>query len=329
MIKFASTIRKVGLCLALASLGVVAVWGTWKLTSLDRPHVDFTDRMQVTDAPARGSGGSDGKLRFAVATMVSAEATFSTYGDLVDRIGRDVGRADAFIVRPSYAEVRKLLEQGKVDVAFVCTGTYVHSLGRKRIKLLVQPEFADGLEYRCLILVSARSNAWKWQDLRGRVMAFTDPESNTGCLVPRVLLTDHGEDPGSFFTKIVFTGSHDRSILAVARSAVDAAAVDALIWQSKLKGNPDLERKVRVVWQSETFGPPPIVIPAGLDDSLAGALRKAFLAMHSDAEGRRILSDIGIRRFIPARPGSYESARSVHERLGKGGRQNDSEPVVC
>jgi len=61
-----------------------------------------------------------------------------------------------------------------VDIAFVCTGTYVHSLQKKRIRLLVQPEFEEPLEYRCLVIVPAKGKAETLGDLRGKVMAFTD-----------------------------------------------------------------------------------------------------------------------------------------------------------
>jgi len=123
------------------------------------------------------------------------------------------------------------------------------------VKLLVQPEFEDGLEYRCLLIVPVQSSATKWEDLRGAVMAFTDRESNTGCIVPTAALADLDHTPEAFFKKVVFTGSHDRSIRAVALGAVDAACVDSLVLESNLHQDPSLRPRVKVIWQSEAFGP--------------------------------------------------------------------------
>ena len=150
-------------------------------------------------------------------------------------------------------------------------------------------------------------------------MAFTDPESNTGCLVPSGMLVDNGYDPKSYFGKVVFTGNHDRSILAVALGVVDGAAVDSLVWESNLREDPTLERRVRVIWQSERFGPPPIVVPSGLEESLENALREAFLALDKDEEGREILSAIGIKRFVPARQEDYRTVVELFERLQERG----------
>jgi phosphonate transport system substrate-binding protein len=240
--------------------------------------------------------------------MVSAEATFSTYRRLVEKVAGCIGREAAFILRPSYADVRRALEQGRVDVAFVCTGTYIHAMPGGKIRLLVQPEFENGLQYRSLLIVPAGSSAEQLADLRGATMAFTDPESNTGCLVPSVTLARQGSDPASFFGRVVFTGSHDRSIQSVALGLVDAAAVDALIWESLKLEDRSLDARVRVIWASEVFGPPPIVVPEGLDKELENSLGKALLTLHEDEEGQRILHAIGIKRFVPAREEDYRTA---------------------
>jgi phosphonate transport system substrate-binding protein len=252
--------------------------------------------------------------------MISAEATFSTYRRLVSKVAHAVGRQETFVLRPSYADVRRALEKGEVDVALVCTGTYVHALPQGKVRLLVQPEFEEGLEYRSLLIVPAASSASRLEDLRGGVVAFTDAESNTGCLVPRATLAGRGWQAGEFFREILFTGSHDRSIQATALGIVDAAAVDSLIWESAKHQDPALARSVRVIWASEAFGPPPIVVPVTVDERLAESLRDAFLSLGEDSEGRQILSALGIRRFVPARSTDYRSAVALYESLqGQGG----------
>ncbi len=301
--------------MVLAGFGLAVVWCARSIARLSEPFVDFSHRVSPANGTIASYTEDSNRLRFGVATMVSAEATFSTYRLLVERICRDVGRPEAFVVRPSYADVRRGLEEGRIDVALVCTGTYVHSLGRGRIKLLAQPEFEGTLQYRGLIIVPAESSFESLDDLRGAVMAFTDLESNTGCLVPREALASRGYDPRSFFRRIVFTGSHDRSILAVTLSAVDAAAVDALVWESKLQEDPSVAERVRIIWQSEPFGPPPIVVPASIEPDLENALREAFLALDKDEEGREILSAIGIRRFVVPRPECYETAVALYRRV--------------
>jgi phosphate/phosphite/phosphonate ABC transporter binding protein len=308
--------RKALLCTLLAGVGVAAVLVAIRMLDSREPLADLSQRT-VEVEPGTRSAREDGSLRFAVAAMVSVESTFSTYRSLVQRICRDVGQREAFVLRPSYAEVRQALEDGEVSVAFVCTGTYTRALSSKRIKLLVQPEFEKGRQYRSVLLVPARRSARKLEELRGGVMAFTDPESNTGRFVPTVMLAKRGWTPETFFRKVMFTGSHDRSIQAVASGIVDVAAVDSLIWESAKQRDPSLADRVKMIESSEPFGPPPVVVPVGLDPALEQSLQRAFLALDKDEEGRSILSAIGIKRFVLPRPEDYRTASELYRRFAE------------
>ncbi|MHC4606240.1 MAG: substrate-binding domain-containing protein [Planctomycetota bacterium] len=304
------------ICVVVAGACIFFVYVAIGAGGFGEPWVDLEAGAREVE---RSSRGRDSSLRFAVASMVSAEETFSKYRQLVRTIGRRVGREDAFILRPSYADVRRELEAGRIDIAFVCTGTYVHSQADGKVELLVRPEFEGGAEYRSLLIVPALSPCRVLEDLRGKTMALTDPESNTGCLVPYAILLDGGLDPKRFFGKTVFTGSHDRSIQAVARGLVDVAAVDSLIWNSKLREDPPLAGKVRILLQSEPFGAPPILVPGGLEADLREALRKALVGLHEDEEGRKMLSAMGIARFVPARKEEYSTAVEMYRRVQSSG----------
>jgi phosphonate transport system substrate-binding protein len=66
-----------------------------------------------------------------------------------------------------------------------------------------------------------------------------------------------GERPSSFFSDFTYTYSHDNSIMAVARSLVDAAAVDGHQWEYFNLRNPQYTQLTRVIKKSEPFGNPP------------------------------------------------------------------------
>ncbi len=146
-------------------------------------------------------------------------------------------------------------------------------------------------------------------------MAFTDPESHTGRDVLCAMLAERGLRPDSFFGKVIFTGNHDRSIEAVAHGIVDAATVHGCVLELAKREDKSLGERVRTIWASETFGPPPIVVPVTVDAGLRSSLREAFLALDKDQEGRAILAPLGISRFVEPRPEDYTSAIALLERL--------------
>ena len=61
-------------------------------------------------------------------------------------------------------------------------------------------------------------------DLKGKNLGLVDPNSTSGNNVPRFELDKAGIDPEKHFGKVVFTGSHENALLALAQGTVDVAA---------------------------------------------------------------------------------------------------------
>jgi phosphonate transport system substrate-binding protein len=270
------------------------------------PHVSFSKWV-----PVKQSEAEDDVFRFAVAGMVSPEETWVTYKELVDYIADHVGNDTSMVLKPTYGEVRVLLEQNAVHSAFVCTGTYMACFAARSVEVLAVPDFKDGMQYRCLLIVRADSGIDDVQDLQGMSFAFTDPESNTGCFVPKWHLKERGFNPETHFGRVVFTKSHDRSIRAVADGVVDGAGVDSLIYYSLVKSDPALKEKIRIIWQSEVFGAPPVVAPTGLPEETREKLKAILFSMPQDPRGREILDGLDIAHFRTPDANEYDSAYRI------------------
>lgn len=289
------------LSVLLASVGLI------KLNNHNKePRVSFSEWVEVKPITTQSK-----KLRFAIASMVSAEETWVTYKKLIDYVASNIDNEASMVLRPSYSDVRILLDEKKVDVALVCTGTYITCSRAATVELIAVPEFKGDVKYRCLFVVNKKSEINDISDLQGRSFAFTDPESNTGCIVPSWFIRKQGYDPKTYFQKIIYTGSHDRSIDAVAKGLVDGASVDSLVFYSFIETHPEIKESLHVIWESEPFGAPPVVVPTGLSESMKVQLRNIFLAMSQDVKGREILDGIGIERFRAPQPNEYSSAFDI------------------
>jgi phosphonate transport system substrate-binding protein len=288
----------------------------YHLVKNHEPFVDFSNRSPAglkTHEYSRHASS----LRFAVATMWSVESTFSRYRDLTERIAGDTGLEESMILKSSYKALRQAMETNEIDVAFVCTGPYVFTLSSGSIRLLVEPEFVEGEQYHSVIIVPAGSALHSVMDLKGMSIAFSDSESFTGYVIPYVMLKEQNIDPDKFFKNIILTGSHDRSIFAVDRGIANAAAVHSIVWESAKREDPSLKDRLREIWSSETFGPPPVIVSNHLRYSFADSLKNAFLNLDKDSEGRKILESIGMKRFVPAREKDYLSALKLYQRYEK------------
>lgn len=252
-------------------------------------------------------------LRFAVGGMIVPREGYAQYRQLLELIERKLGRPIKLVDRDNYAAINKSLQLGELDAAFVCSGPYVEGKKSFGLELLVVPVAYGRTVYHSYFIVHKDSRLGTLEDLRGKTFAFTDPDSNTGRIVPLHLLATMRETPESFFSRSLFTGSHDKSILAVAQKLVDGAAVDSLIWDYARRNHPESAAPTRVTWTSPPYGIPPVVTRPGLDPAVKGRLKEIFLALDRDAQGREILGRIMIDRFTEGRDADYDSIRAMQD----------------
>ena len=249
--------------------------------------------------------------------MISPKETLVYYRQLLDYIGRQLGREVQLVQRKTYREINELLGKGEIDLAFICSGPYVTGKEKFGFELLATPEVRGSHFYQSYLIVNRASEINRLEDMRGRVFAFTDPESNSGKLVPTYWLSRMGEQPKSFFSKTIYTYSHDNSILAVSRALVDAAAVDGLIWEYYSRKNPAFTAKTRIIKKSRFYGIPPIVASDRLAPELREQIRRAFFTMHQDGQGQKILNELMITRFVAPRDEWYDSIRQIRATLAR------------
>jgi len=296
-------------CFVLAMVAYTAGCGS----SSDAVEVDFSKTV-VVEQPGK-QPSENPAFRVAVAAMISPKETFVYYRQLLNYIGSNLGRDVRLIQRKTYGEINELLGKGQIDLAFICSGPYVDGKDKYGFELLATPEIQKSHFYQSYLIVSKASQFQRLEDLRGQVFAFTDPDSNTGKLVPTYWLSRMGEHPETFFNKTIYTYSHDNSILAVAKALVDGAAVDGLIWEYYQQKNPIFTAKTRIIRKSEPYGIPPIVASRFLTADLKNRIRRVLFSMHRDPRGQKILNELMIDRFTPTRDEWYDSIRNMELKI--------------
>lgn len=304
------TLRSFSICLALILL-VLSGCGRDGNTRT----VDFEKTIQVARPGEQKSGQPT--LRVAVGAMVSPKETFVYYRQLLDYLGGKLGRNIELVQRKTYKEVNELIGKGQIDLAFICSGPYVSGKDKYGFDLLATPEVNGSHFYSSYLIVNKNSPYKSLEDLKGRVFAFSDPESLTGKLVPTYWLAEIHERPETFFRKVIYTYSHDNSILAVAKGLVDGASVDGLVWDYYQHTNPALTSATRIIRKSEPYGIPPLVASSSFPSGLKEKVREVLLTMNNDPKGQKILQNLLIDRFIVPEGEWYDSIHQLEVRVSK------------
>lgn len=231
--------------------------------------------------------------------------------DLAARLSRPI----EFVQRGSYREIVELLDREKLDAAWLCGYPYVRN--EQRLRLVAVPLHRGRPFYRSYLIVPAGdTRSRSLADLRGKVFAFSDPDSNSGHLYTRYSLARLQERPENFFARNFFTWSHRKVVEAVAVELAQGGAVDGYVWEALKRRHPELAARTRVVEQSPEFGFPPIVARVSLPQADYAALRGALLAMQADAAGRALLDQLDLTGFIAGSRGLFDGIARMARAVG-------------
>lgn len=256
-------------------------------------------------------------LRICVASILSPEFSFMTYGELSQYLGKRLNRPVKVVFKKNYAAANDSLKNSESDIAFLCTGGYLAARETFKPEILAVPVVNGKMVYNSLIVARKNGPELGLADLKGKVFAFSDVFSLTGRMYIQARLADLKQPPG-FFGGTVFTGSHDNSVKAVAKKIADAACINSLVYKALLERNDLYADKLKILETSPSFGNPPVVAREGLSPDIKNKLRAVFLAMHKDEEGRRVLKTISVERFSAPVPGLYASAEKVYSKAAAG-----------
>ncbi len=276
-------------------------------------YVDFSKKIETTHQD--NTLKNKKILRVAVAAMISPKETIVYYEEILQYIGEKMGYEIQLIQRKTYSEVNELFLKRLIDIAFICSGPYATGKQKNGFEGLATPVVRGKPFYQSYLIVHKNSSYNSLEDLKGKIFAFTDPDSNTGSLVPRYWLSELNETPVSFFKRTTYTYSHDNSIMAVAKGLVDGASVDGHKWEFYNTKNPYFTLKTRVIKKSDYFGSPPLVASSALDSQLKSKIQKIVLNMHYTDEGKAILKNLLIDKFQQLQDKWYRKVQYMHKKV--------------
>jgi phosphonate transport system substrate-binding protein len=259
---------------------------------------------------------ADQTLKVAV-TPVLIEKNVEINERLISYISQKVGIPIRIVQRKTYQEINDLIRQKEVDIAFVCSLSYIIGKQKSGMELLVVPKTKGQPLYYSYVIVAMGGLAKSIEDLKGQLYAYPDPLSNSGYLYPRHRLAKAGYNPDGFFRKWIRTNSHSASIEAVNDGFVQGASVDSYIYDLMSILNPEMTANTKVIEISPAFGFPPVVVRKDLSEDVKNKLRTVFLQIDKDPAGREILQSMLLEGFTPGDDSLFDSVRKMHLYMNK------------
>lgn len=221
------------------------------------------------------------KLTIGLIPSEDSQAMIESSKLVLDGLEKQLGMPVEPFVATDYNGIIEALRAGKLDVAYLGPFSYVLAASVADVEAfaVAVTKKTGQSAYKSLIVARKDSGINTLADLKGHTFAFVDPSSASGHLFPKAGLEKAGYDPEKLFSRVIFSGSHDASLLAVVNNKVDAAAVaDRILAGAVAKGVVKSD-DFQVVWTSQPIPESPMVWRKALDPQLKQKVAAALASM--------------------------------------------------
>ncbi len=220
----------------------------------------------------------DKQITIGLIPSEDSQAMIESSQQVIDQLEKKLGVPVKPFVATDYNGIIEALRSKKLDVAYLGPFSYAlaSSVANAEAFAVAVTKKTGGSSYHSVIIAHKDSGLKSIQDLKDHTFSFVDPSSTSGHLFPKAGLMKLGIDPDKYFSRLLFSGSHDASILSVANKKVDAAAVADRILASAIARGIVQESDFVILWKSNAIPESPMVWRRDLSPELKGKLAKAF-----------------------------------------------------
>ena len=253
------------------------------------------------------------ELRVGLIPSEDAQAMMRASQQVMDQLAARTGLKVRPFVANDYNGVIEALRSGKLDVAYLGPFSYVLASQIANAEAFAIPvtKKTGKPTYQSIIITRQDKGLDSVARLQGKTFAFVDPSSASGHLFPKAGLKGEGVDIDRYFSRVIFSGSHDASILAVANGKVDAAAVaDPIFDNAVAKGHVKAE-DFRIIWRSQPIPESPMAWRKNLD---ADTKRKVAAAL-AEIKGLPWGDRGELNGFAPTNDQAYDVVRQTAKAL--------------
>ena len=250
------------------------------------------------------------KINFGVIPTAGSTSMKENFSGLTEHLNKKLGINVELQLAGDYTGVITGMQHKHIDVAYFGPESYVQAQKRANAEaLVVEVDAESGLPgYRGIILTKKDSGLNTLESIKDKTWAFTSSQSTSGTLVPTVMFSKSGIDPQKYFSKVLYSGGHEASILSIKSGKIDAASTNTLDFNRGL-GKAWNENDFNIIWTSDLIPGSPMAVRGDLPESLKKALKEAFIS-YNDKDG---LNKLKIKGYIEANDSMYNPIRDLIE----------------
>ncbi len=259
-------------------------------------------------------------LKFSLVPTQDSVRELGYYKPILDQLAKNTGKKIEFYMPTSYSSVVEALMGKWVDVAVLGPESYV--IARKQDPTIevfaTYSRLKNGIQeagpgYKAVLISKKSSKFGDIASLKGAVLALVDPASTSGGLVPEVVFPKSAGVPPlkSYFSKVVYSGGHDLSSIAVSEGKVDAAFVASHRFMETVNAGKVKLDDFNILWSSPLIPQDPFVYRSTMCDDLKAKIAATFLNVDQNDDGRKYLANVKSEKVVKMTDADYNIVREA------------------
>lgn len=239
-----------------------------------------------------------------------------------DYLEKNTGYKFNVQIPQSFIAVVEAFGTKRADIAAINTFGYIMAHQKYGAEAVLTVIRHGSATYQSQFLTKTASSIKSLKDLEGKKVAFVDPASASGYLLPMKTLRDLNVKP----SETVFAMKHDTVVSMIYQGQVDAGATfysppstEGIEDARRLVKTqyPDVESKIRIVELSEPIPNDPIVVRKDMSPEMKEKIIQAFLSFISTPEGKAAFKEIySVDELKKSTDKDYDAVRAMLTSLG-------------
>lgn len=281
--------------------------------------VAITASLGMTAGAQAASCDNPAALTFAIVPTEETVAELQLYKPVTDRMKKLTGKKIQFFMPTSYASVVEGMLSKFIHVAVM--GPYSYVIANEKDKNIeVFATYAkrkghmqeEGPGYRAALITKKGTKFTTIESLKGSTLALADPGSTSGNLMPRVVFGKTiGMDLDKYFGKVIYSGSHENSTVAVMNGKVDAAFVATHRFDNVVNKKEASLDAVNILWKSAPIPQDPFVYRSELCEPIKKAIRETFMGLSDEPAAKAFLKNVKSEKFVAMTSADYDIIRDI------------------
>jgi len=228
-----------------------------------------------------------------------------------------------------YNAVIEAMRTNKVDMTYFGPLSFCLAYERANaepIGMKAKTGKKEDATYKSVLIARADGPIRSIRDLKGKTIAFVDPNSTSGNLIPSAEIMKAFPDErldmdalhtnGVFFSSVIYSGKHQAGLQAVLKGDVDVAPISDEILKQEIKNGNAPDGAVKIIHSSSPIPAEPMAIRGNLPSEIKAKVKNFILNYKNEEYYEKVIGK-STARFVECTIDDYKDIIQLNKQLNK------------